>query len=87
MFQEESRIQLCYINTADELKNLRTDEVTQTSTTARAGRWRMERGKQPPGAERRECAQTVYAPFENTENFEKLEQQINAFSNIVLFVI
>lgn len=25
MFQEESRIQLCYINTADELKNLRTD--------------------------------------------------------------
>lgn len=47
----------------------------------------MERGKQPPGAERRECAQTVYAPFEKTENFEKLEQQINAFSNTVLFVI
>lgn len=34
-----------------------------------------------------ECAQIVYAQFEKTENFEKLEQQINAFSNIFLFVI
>lgn len=33
-----------------------------------------------------ECAQIVYAQFEKIENFEKLEQQINVFSNIFLFI-
>lgn len=51
-FQEGRGIQLCYINTADGLKNLRTDEATQTLMTARAVEWwRSSLTRMPPEEE------------------------------------